>query len=85
MCPKVFIMILFVVANKLQKVSVSIDWRMAEQIVVSHDDGILLYSERNNELEDFNVNCNNLHELMQSIRSRTRRTLYTETDALWHN
>ena len=30
-------------------------------------------------------NWNKLQELMQSERSRTRRTLYTETDTLWYN
>ena len=42
-------------------------------------------SQRNNELEEFHVNWNDLQELMQSKRSRTRKTLYTETDTLWHN
>ena len=62
------------------------DWRMAKQIVVSVGDGILLYcAKRNNELEEFHVNWNDLQELMQSESSRTRRTLYTEADTLWHN
>ena len=39
-------------------------------------------AQRNNELEEFHVNWKNLQELMQSKRSRTRRTLYTEMDAL---
>ena len=37
-------------------------------------------AERNNELEEFYVNWKDLQELMQSERSRTRRTLYTEAD-----
>ena len=40
-------------------------------------------AERNNELEEFYVNWNDLQELMQSERSRTRRTLYTKADTLW--
>ena len=39
-------------------------------------------TQRNNELEEFHVNWNDLQELMQSERSRTRRTLYTEADTL---
>ena len=31
------------------------------------------------------MNWNDLQELMQSERRRTRRTLYTETDTLWYN
>ena len=42
-------------------------------------------TQRNNELEEFYVNWSDLQELMQSERSRTRRTLYTETDTLWNN
>ncbi|XP_056658458.1 rRNA N6-adenosine-methyltransferase ZCCHC4 isoform X4 [Monodelphis domestica] len=40
---------------------------------------------RNNKVEDFHVNWNNLQEVMQSERSRTRRTLYTETNTLWYH
>ena len=40
-------------------------------------------AERNNEMVKFYVDWENLQELMQSERSRTRRTLYTETDTLW--
>uniref|UniRef100_H9H988 FAD-binding FR-type domain-containing protein n=1 Tax=Monodelphis domestica TaxID=13616 RepID=H9H988_MONDO len=42
-------------------------------------------AQRNNELEEFHGDWNNLQEVMQSERSRSRRTLYTETDTLWHN
>ena len=42
-------------------------------------------AQRNNKLEKFHVNWNDLQELMQSERGRTRRTLYTETDTLWYN
>ena len=35
-------------------------------------------AQRNNELEEFHVNWNDLQELMQSERSRTRRKLYME-------
>ena len=42
-------------------------------------------AQRNNNLEELHVNWNDLQELMQSEWSRTRRTLYTETDTLWDN
>ena len=42
-------------------------------------------AQRNNKLEEFHVNGNDIQELMQSERSRTRRTLYTEADTLWYN
>ena len=35
-------------------------------------------AQRNDELEEFHVNWYDLQQLMQSERSRTRRTLYTE-------
>ena len=41
------------------------------------------YAERNNEIVKFHANWENIQELMQSERSRTRRSLYTETDTLW--
>ncbi|XP_056659333.1 MOB kinase activator 1B isoform X1 [Monodelphis domestica] len=40
---------------------------------------------KNNKVEEFQENWNNLQDLMQSERSSTRRTLYTETDTLWYN
>ena len=40
-------------------------------------------AQRNNELVEFHVNCNDLQELMQSERRRTKRSLYTEADTLW--
>ena len=58
------------------------NWGMAEQIMVSAGDGILC-AQMSNKLEEFHVNWNNLQELMQSERSRTRRTLHTEADTLW--
>ena len=36
-------------------------------------------AQRNNKLEKFHVNWNDLQKLIQSERSRTRRTLYAET------
>ena len=42
-------------------------------------------AERNNEMEKFHVNWNDLQELMQSERIRTRITLYTEAHMLWYN
>ena len=41
------------------------------------------YCAESNELEEFYVNWKDLQDLMQNERSRTRRTLYTETDTLW--
>uniref|UniRef100_A0A5F8GMC1 urocanate hydratase n=1 Tax=Monodelphis domestica TaxID=13616 RepID=A0A5F8GMC1_MONDO len=38
----------------------------------------------NNKVEEFHGDWNNLQEV-KSERSRTRRTLYTETDTLWYN
>ena len=57
---------------------------MAEQIVV-YAVMECYCAERNNELEEFHVNWNDLQELMQNERSRTRRILYTEADTLWYN
>ena len=37
-------------------------------------------AERNNELEEFHVIWKDFQVLMQSEKSRTRRTLYTEND-----
>ena len=42
-------------------------------------------AERNNELEEFHMNWKVPQELMESERSRIKRTSYTEMDALWHN
>ena len=59
---------------------------MAEQIVVYGGDGIVMEyycEERNNEWEKFYVDWVKLKELMQSERSKTRRTMYTEADILW--
>ena len=42
-------------------------------------------AQRNNELEKFHVNWNDLQELMKNERSRTRRILYTEAETLWYN
>ena len=42
-------------------------------------------ADKNDELEEFHVKWKDPQELMQSERSRTRRTLYTETDTLWYN
>ena len=44
-CTKIFIAVLFVVAKKMENEGISIDWGMAEDIVVSDGDGILLYSK----------------------------------------
>ena len=66
----------------MENEGISLNWGRAKQIVVSVNDGILLCSR---ELEKFHVSWNDLKELMQSERSRTRRTLYTETNTLWYN
>ena len=66
----------------MENEGMSFNWGMAEQIV---EYVVMEYycAQRNNELEKFHVNWNDLQELMQSERSRTRRTLYTEIDTLW--
>ena len=81
-CTKIFIASFFVVAT---------NWKIKECPSIGKWLNKLWYmlvmeyycAERNNELEKFHVNWNNLQELMQSERSRTRRTLYIETDTLW--
>ena len=69
---KIFIVALFVVAKK--------NWKMREWLNKLWY--LLLmeyyYAQRSNELKKFHVNWNDHQELMQSERSRTRRTLYTE-------
>ena len=65
--------------KKLVNKGLPFNWGMAEQIVVSAGDGILLCSK------EFHVNWNDIQELMQSERSKTKRTLYTETDTLCYN
>ena len=80
-CTKIFIAALFVVAK---------NWKMKECPSIGEWLNKLWYllvmeyycAQRNNELAKFHVNWNNPQELMQSERSRTRRTLYTETDTL---
>ena len=59
----------------------SFNWGMTKQIVWLF---MMEYyfAQRNNKLEKFHVNWNDLQELIQSERSRTRRMLYTETDTL---
>ena len=67
------------------------NWKMKECPSIGEWLNKLLYmlvmeyycAERNNEMVEFYANWENLQELMQSERSRTRRTLYTETDKLW--
>ena len=81
-CTKIFIAVLFVVAK---------NWKRKECPSIGEWLNKLWYmvvmecycAERINELEEYYANWNNLQELMQSERSRTRRTLYTETDILW--
>ena len=83
-CTKIFIAALFVVAK---------NWKIWECPSIREWLNKLWYllmmeyycAQRNNKLEEFHVNWNDLQELMQSERSRTRRTLYTETDILWYN
>ena len=74
-CTKIFIATLFVVA-KNWKMTMSFNWGMVMEYYCA---------QRNNKLEKFHVNWNDLQELKQSERRRTRRMLYTETDTLWYN
>ena len=75
---------IFCSGKKLENEGMPFNWGMAEQIVYML---VMEYycAERNNELEEYYVNWKALQELMQSERSRTRRTLYTEADTLWQN
>ena len=81
-CTKIFMAALFVVAK---------NWKMKECPSIGECLDELWYmlvmehycAERNNEMVKFYENWKNLQELMQIERSRTRRTLYTETDILW--
>ena len=81
-CTTVFIAKVFVVAKK--------NWTMRECPSIGEWLNKLWYllvmeyycAQRNNELEQFHVNWNDLQELMQNERGRTRRTLYTEIDTL---
>ena len=83
-CTKIFIDALFVVAK---------DWKMKECPSIGEWLNKLCYmlvmeyycAQRNNELEEFHVNWNNLQELMRSKRNRTRRILYIEKNTRWHN
>ena len=83
-CIKIFTAALFVVAK---------NWKMRERPSIGEWLNKLWYllvmeyycAQRNNELEELHVNWSDLQELMQSEGSRTRRTLYTETDTLWYN
>ena len=81
-CTKIFIAALFVVAkNWKTRICPSIeDWlnKLWYLFLMEY-----YCAQRNNELEEFHVNWNDLLELMQSERSRTRRTLYTEAEILW--
>ena len=80
-CTKIFIAAFFVVAK---------NWKMRECPSIGEWLNKLWYllvmeyycALRNNDLEDFYMNWKNLNELMQSKMSRTKRTLYRETE-LW--
>ena len=82
-CTKIFIATLFVVAK---------NWKMRECPSIGERLNKLWYplvmeyycAQRNNEVEKFYVNWNYFQELMQSVRSRTRRTSCTKLYALWH-
>ena len=81
---KYFLAALFIVAkNWKTRVCPSIgEWlnKLWDMLVMEY-----YCAERNNELEEYYVNWNDLRELVHSERSRTRRTLYTEADTLWQN
>ncbi|XP_056665826.1 uncharacterized protein LOC130456192 [Monodelphis domestica] len=83
-CTKIFIAALFVVAqNWKTRGCPSIgEWlnKLWYMLVMEY-----YCAKRNNKVEKFHGDWNNLQEVMQSERSRTRRTLYTETNTLWYN
>ena len=54
-------------------------WGMAKRTVAYDGDEILLCC-KNDEQDDFGKSWKDLHELMQSEISRTRKTLYTVTE-----
>ena len=75
-CTKIVLVVLFVVAkNWNMRVCPSIGkWlnKLWYMLVMKY-----YCAQRNNKLDEFHVNWNDLQELMQSERSRTRITLYT--------
>ena len=75
-CTKIFIATLFVVAKnwKIRGCPSIGEWlnKLWYMMVMEYYCAI-----KNDELEEFHVNWNDLKELMQSERSRTRRALYT--------
>uniref|UniRef100_A0A5F8GQ42 RNA-directed DNA polymerase n=1 Tax=Monodelphis domestica TaxID=13616 RepID=A0A5F8GQ42_MONDO len=83
-CTKIFIAALFVVVqNWKTRGCPSIgEWlnKLWYMLVMEY-----YCAKRNNKVEKFHGDWNNLQEVMQSERSRTRRTLYTETNTLWYN
>ena len=81
-CTKIFIARLFVVAKiwNMRECSLIREWLNKFWYLLAIE---YYCAERNNEMEEFHMNWNDLQELMQSERNRTRRTLYTETDTLW--
>ena len=78
-CTKIFIATLFVVAKnwKMRVCPLIGEWlkKLWYMPVMGYYCGV-----RDNELEEFHVDWNDLQELMQRERSRTRRTLYTEIE-----
>ena len=80
-CTKIFITALFVVAknSKMRECPSIGEWinKLWYLLVME-----FYCAQRNNELEEFHMNWNDLQELMQNERSRIRKTLYTETDRL---
>ena len=76
-CTKIFIATLFVVVK---------NWKMKECPSIGEWLNKLWYmlvmeyycAQRNNELEKFHMDWKDLQELIQSEKSRTRITLYTE-------
>ncbi len=77
-CIRIFIDALFVV-EKIGKCPSIGEWlnKLWYMLVMEY-----YHAQRNNEMEEFHGNWNNLQELMQNESSRTSRTLYTETDTL---
>ena len=73
-CAKIFLATLFVVAKswKMRECPSTGEWLNK----LWHMLGMEYYcAQRNNKLEKFHVNWNDLQELMQSERSRTRKNI----------
>ena len=83
-CTKIFIAVLSEVAKnwKMRKCPSVGEWlnKLWNLMVMEY-----YCATRNNKLLDFHTSWKDIHELMRSKMSRTRRTLYTEIDTQWYN